>query len=387
MADLNPTLLALLREEGGAGRLDELDLAGLDWDALLVEAEGQRIMPLLYQRLLAGQQLHRLPQAAAQALHLAFHRQWGRNVVRLQTLEHVLALLAGAGIRPIVLKGAGLVLTVYDELAVRPIGDVDLLVAREEFRPALQHLQASGGIVTHDEPFDGAYEVVTHHVALIFPAVSQVVVELHHQWLSLPARQASLVALPDLRARAQTVQAGGRPVDVLGTEDQVLHLCGHLAIHSAVMQRLIWYYDVDQVIRRAGPRLDWEAVTALAQRYQMVLPLRDVLAAVVEAFATPVPEQVQIKLAGLAVSDAERQRYGMEAWGPHSRLGDGMQKLAGLPDLSSRLRFAWRLAFPARDYVRLHYPDDSPARLAVRYPERWLAVLREFTAVRRRSQD
>jgi hypothetical protein len=385
MADLNSILLTLLREDS-AGRWGELDLAGLDWDALLAAATRQGVAPLLYQRLLAGRQLSRLPQPAAQALHLAFHRQWGKNHVRMQTLAHVLDVLAAVDIRPIALKGAGLVLTVYDDLAVRPMGDVDLLVAPEEFRPALQQLLAAGGCATHDEPFDGAYELVTHHVALIFPQVSQVVVELHHQWLSLPQRQAGLVSMAELRGRARTAQWAGRPVDVLSAEDQVLHLSGHLAIHSAVMQRLIWTYDVDQVLRRAAPGLDWEAVLHRALSYQMALPLRAVLATVQEAWATPLPAGLLAQLEALPISAVERQRYGEEAWGPHSRLGDGLQKLAGLPGPAERLRFAWRLAFPEWAFMRQHFPDDGLARLATRYPERWLAVLREFAAVRRRSQ-
>lgn len=175
-------------------------------------------------------------------------------------------------------------------------------------------------------------------------------------------------------------------MDVLGVEDQVLHLCGHLAIHSAVMQRLIWSYDVDQVIRRAGASLDWEAVAQRAQRYQMALPLRQVLANAHEAWGTPLPDGLLARLNALPVTAAERQRYGEQAWGPHSRLGDGLQKLAGLPDPAERLRFAWRLALPQWSFMRQHFPNDSPARLAARYPERWLAVLREFAAVRRRSQ-
>lgn len=379
MPKLNPTLLALLRDDL---RADAPDLSALDWDALLPEAQRQGVAPLLYYRLQAAGQVQRLPQPAAGALHLAFHRQWGKNQMRAQTLEHVLRLLAPIGLRPIALKGAGLVLTVYDELAVRPMDDVDLLVAPEEFRPALQQLLAHGGVAIHDEPFDGAYELVTHHVALRFPAVSAVVVELHHQWLSLPARQAGLVAMAELRGRAQRATLGGQAVDVLGAEDQVLHLCGHLAIHSAVMQRLIWVYDVDQVIRQAGAALDWGAIVERAQRYQMALPLRQVLESVVGAFATPLPAALPARLAALPVSKAERQRYGVEARGPHSRLGDGAQKLAGLPDLPSRLRFAWRLAFPARAFMRRQHPNDSPLRLAARYPARWLAVLREYAALR-----
>jgi hypothetical protein len=386
MDDLTLILLTLLRKDG-AGRTDELDLTGLDWDALLAQATRQRVAPLLYQRLLDSQRLSPLPQPAAQTLHLAFHRQWGKNLVRMQTLTHVLDLLAAVGIRPIALKGAGLVLTVYDELAVRPLGDVDILVAPEEFRPALQHLLASGGVATHDEPFDGAYELVTHHVALIFPTVSQVVVELHHQWLSLPRRQADLVLMAELRERALTAQWEGRSVDVLSAEDQMLHLSGHLSIHSAVMQRMIWTYDVDQLIRWAGASLDWQAVAQRARRYQMALPLRQTLANAQEMWGTPLPNGLLASLNALPVSAAEQQRYGAKAWGPHSRLGDGLQKLAGLPGAGARLRFAWRLALPQRAFMRQHFPDDSPTRLATRYPQRWLAVLREFAVLRRRSQS
>ena len=380
-------LLALIREDGGDGSGTADALAAADWEALLLEAKQQGVAPLLYHRLLTTRQPDQLPQSAIKALHLAFHRQWGKNLVRLQTLEHVLGLLAAIGVRPIALKGAGLALTVYDELAVRPIGDVDLLVAPEEFRPALQQLLACGGRVTHDEPFEGAYELVTHHVALVFPQVSHVVVELHHQWLSLPARQARLVTVAELRERTLTAQWAGRSVGVLSAEDQVLHLSAHLSIHSAVMQRLIWYYDVDQVIRQAGPSLDWEAVVQRSQRYQMALPLRHTLATVVEALGSPTPDDLLARLTALAISAPERQRYGVDAWGPHSRFGDGVQKLAGLPGPAARLRFACGLAVPAWDFMRQQHAGDSPVRLAARYPERWLAVLREFADVRRHAKQ
>ena len=77
----------------------------------------------------------------------------------------------------------------------------------------------------------------------------------------------------------------------------------------------------------------------------------------------------------------------MDAWGPHSRFGDGVQKLAGLPGPAARLRFACGLAVPAWDFMRQQHAGDSPVRLAARYPERWLAVLREFADVRRHAKQ
>ena len=68
-------------------------------------------------------------------------------------------------------------------------------------------------------------------------------------------------------------------------------------------------------------------------------------------------------------------------------MGDGVQKLAGLPGPAARLTFARRLALPEQDYMRQQHPDDSPFRLAARYPERWLAVLREYADVRRHAKE
>jgi hypothetical protein len=148
-------------------------------------------------------------------------------------------------------------------------------------------------------------------------------------------------------------------------------------------ERLIWYYDVDQVIRQAGSGLDWQALVQRAVRYQMVLPLQEVLPVAVAGLGSPVPEAVLARLASLPVTAGERQRYGAAALGPHSRLADGVQKLAGLEGTAARLRFAWGLALPAWGYMRQLHPDDSPARLAGRYPARWAAVLGEFARAAR----
>lgn len=383
---LHPILLALVRDDGLGRPLTAHQLQTLDWAQTLRDATAQGVASLVYQRLRQTGQIDCLPAEVIWALRKAHDQAWVKNLLHLQTLEQVLAVLAAEGIRPILLKGAGLIATVYGEPALRPTLDVDLLVAPDQFRQALHVLLHAGGHPTHGEQFDGAYELVTHHVGLIFDETTGVLVELHHQWLSVPVKQASLVPVAELRSRAQPVQIGPTSADVLCAEDQVLHLSGHMAVHSPAVEKLIWYYDVDQVVRHAQPPLDWAAVLDRAQRYGLVLPLQWVLPVVAHELGTPVPNDVLAQLAALPVSAAERQRFGAAALGPHSRLGDGLQKLAGLEGTAARLRFAWQIAFPAWDYMRALYPNDGPARLVGRYPRRWAEVVGEYVAVSRRSR-
>ncbi len=380
----DPVLLGVLGEDDSIVSTPFARAGAIDWSYTADRAYDQGVAPLLYHKLSAAGQIDRLPEVVVRDLRHAHHTSWTKSVLHLRALEHLLGVLAGAGICPVLLKGAGLVLTVYAHPALRPMRDIDLLVSPAEFRPALHQLLDAGCRVTHDEPFTGAYETVTHHVGLLFRHGIEVLVELHHQWLSIPAQQGHLVSVDELRARGSAVRVGQARAYVLSAEDQVLQLSGHIAIHSPVLEKLIWYYDVDRVIRGAGPVLAWETILDRAQRYCMVLPLQQVLPIAVQHLGTPVPPPVLDRLAGLPVTAAERQRFGPAALGPHSRLTDGLQKLAGLPGFGAKLRFVWGSVMPTWAYMHHLYPDDSPARLASRYPARWLEVLREFTQAAQR---
>ena len=378
ISDTDRLILSLLREDcsalvDGTGR-------PVDWDAVLARAETHGVEPLLYHQWRSAGRLEAFPAGSVQALQCIYYRVVARNTLYLQALEAILSSLATWGITPILLKGAGLVATVYDSPALRPMGDLDLLVLPGEFRTALQCLGKLGYQPTHQEQFPGAYEAVTHHVGLRREASFGSLVELHHHWLSLPGSLSRYVSMEEVRQRAIAVQVGQARAWVLAPADQVLHLSGHIAIHSPVTQRFIWYYDLDRVIRRYEQSLDWALILKRAVDYRMVLPLQRVLPAVASMLGTPVPAEVLEELGRILVDPRERQRYAPSALGPHSRVVDGLQKLSGLEGVGARLKFAWQMLFPSWSYMSASYPDEGLARQLGRYPARWGSALRELTS-------
>lgn len=385
ISDTDRLILSLLLEDCSALGGDASQ--SVDWGAVLARAETYGVASLLYHQLRSAGRLEALPADSVQALQCVYYRVVAQNTLYLQALEAILKSLATWGITPILLKGAGLVATVYDSPALRPMGDLDLLVLPAELRLALRCLASIGYQPTHSEQFPGAYEVVTHHVGLRREDPFDSLVELHHHWLSLPGSLSRYVSMEEVRQRAIAVQVGQAQAWVLAPADQVLHLSAHIAIHSQATHRLIWYYDLDQVIRRYEQSLDWVLILERAVDYHMVLPLQRVLPAVASMLCTPVPAEALEELGRIAADPRERQRYAPSALGSHSRLADGLQKLSGLEGLGAKLKFAWQMLFPSWSYMSASYPDEGLARRLGRYPARWGSALRELISAWRGRQS
>ncbi|HZC77419.1 MAG TPA: nucleotidyltransferase family protein, partial [Ktedonobacterales bacterium] len=111
-------------------------------------------------------------------------------------------------------------------------------------------------------------------------------VELHRDLLQLgpPTR-----CQPALWERAQPLLVGKMRARMLSLEHQLLHLAVHLHTHG--FSRLIWFKDLDLLLRRHQGEVDWVALHALARAEGVSLSLRHALAAVRELLGTPLPPE------------------------------------------------------------------------------------------------
>src|SRR3569623_1058390 len=143
LASLSPEAQLLLLTAGGEKNdpaIRSLLARPLDWAKLTWLSEQERATPVLWRRLSA---IASLPEEAQ-----PLHRMSMVSEFRMSHLESrllsALDALAGAGIEPVLLKGAALALTVYGSFVARPMSDVDLLVPRDDVMRAREALLASG---------------------------------------------------------------------------------------------------------------------------------------------------------------------------------------------------------------------------------------------------
>ena len=131
-----------------SGRDDDLDseLGRIDvesWRQLVDRAEWHGVAPLLYHRLRHIENLV-IPQQEGERLHHVYLHNLLKNRSILEQLSEIVREITEAGCSVLVLKGACLSYCVYQEAALRPMADIDLLVRSQDAEKVQRHLNTIG---------------------------------------------------------------------------------------------------------------------------------------------------------------------------------------------------------------------------------------------------
>jgi hypothetical protein len=199
--------------------------------------------------------------------------------LRAALVEALGALRAG-GIRVACLKGPALADRLYDDPALRPSTDIDLLIADVDFDAALKALAPAGWRMDPDLS-QRMHRRDRHDVEI--PRPHAPTVELHYRAM---AGFGTVLPSEDLLSRARPHWLGGIGTLVLCPEDEVIYLALHAAWH--LLARLSWLYDLKLLLMRE-PGLEWATVWERARALRVTAALAFALQPVWE-IGGPVPE-------------------------------------------------------------------------------------------------
>ncbi|MGA7992235.1 MAG: nucleotidyltransferase family protein [Thermoanaerobaculia bacterium] len=156
----------------------------------------------------------------------------GARAQRLQTtLGETVLTLRAAGVEVVALKGAVLAFFHYPDPALRPMGDLDLLLREPgDLSRATEALESAGWLALFDTPRHRVFARRDERVAR--PASEDpdnpIRVEIHTSF-RLPVLGCVYDASAALRAEAETRDLAGTPVHVAAGSALVLHLLFHAA--------------------------------------------------------------------------------------------------------------------------------------------------------------
>jgi hypothetical protein len=258
--------------------LAELRALAVDWDEVAALAARAGAAPLVH-RTVTRAELP-VPEPPRRKLRAAYAVNAIRNAAIAEEVARVSDRLEAAGIPAIPLKGAGLMLTLYPDPALRVLSDIDLLVPRDRAREAERVLVAAGyaygdrGLLLESaRRFN--HEIVFHRRE----GVSAFVLELHFGLLTRFGRSLAAQAWP----RARRTTAGVR---ALAPEDELLFLCGHFMVHLCEPQ-LKWLVDVAELL--AAATLDWPIVVARARSTGLATAVAETTRRAAALLGPPVP--------------------------------------------------------------------------------------------------
>lgn len=298
------------------------------------------LAPLVY----AAQPLEPLRTAAIHAAAL--------EPLRAADLREVLAALAARGIEVLILKGTALAYDVYAAPELRPRGDVDLLVSREQSAEAIEVFRSLGfasKLTSGDE----------HNVRQLTLTRGGHEYDLHWDVANSPLFASALsferlqrIPLPRLGEHARG----------LSHPDALLLACIHRVAHHHDLERLIWLVDIallrarmsrDEHVRFWRQAADARVVAICQRSIDLAFHWwSGGLQPAATEFLTP--------------EELTRHEPSSAFLAPDLRYGDVMlANLRALP-WRARLQRLWQLAFPPPAFMRQTFGGGALPWLYVR---------------------
>ena len=245
----------------------ELLGADVNWGQLLTKATRHGVPTLVYHHLRSLGASGAVPGQAWDTLERAYRAAQLLAMRQRYEVGRLLDALGVANVRVIVLKGLALVETIYPDPALRPSGDIDLLVCLADIDDVEATLRRLGYLPGEEfQPREWYRPGVFHHLCPYRLPGREVQVDAH--WGLLPPRVGVSADVEGLWARATMSSIAGRPVWVLAPADLVLHLSLHVTAQHRLQTGLRHLVDVAEACRHYGAQLEWGAVVARAASWR-----------------------------------------------------------------------------------------------------------------------
>jgi hypothetical protein len=346
--------------------IEDLAKAEIDWRVVFERSKFEGISSLLYMHIQDIPSVaSRVPAEILSRLRAIYHGNWARNSVLTDLWSEIMTLFEQAGVQSITHKGMALIHSVYSDPGLRPMADIDLLIRAADLPLVRQTLQRAGFRTPgEDLEAEEAFRCYMHFVR------DSTVIDLHWD-LAHYSRFVAIIRVDHegLWKRARSLAVGRAQGLMLCPEDALLHLALHLTLGSE-FGRLIWFTDIDAMVRRFAGDLDWERLLEEASRWRIRGILAYTLKVAHESLGSPLPRETLPRLLPGRLRRVALNSV-METTRPPS-LGGQMNDIRSyvaetllMDRLRDVLRVIWTSLFPSRTWVKLHYAVTSKWQISL----------------------
>jgi hypothetical protein len=349
--------LRVVPDEKGDGRLESLSSS--DWNVFIKLSGRHGVAPLLYHRLRTFHSDIPIPANVMARLRHIYLQSAGRGMHLYHKLGKVLGPLRHANIPVIVLKGAHLAQLVYDNIALRPMSDVDILVHKND---VMRVEAALLGIGLAPAEYNRLIAKDNCEFEYGLPN-RKVFVEVH--WEFLPSTYRFKIDIDELWERSRQAIIAGVEVSVLCPEDLLLHLCMHTSAKHLFAIGLKPLYDLVETIRYYGKEIDWKQVQLRSEQWGGAKCVYLTFRLARELVGASVPDDL---MKAIKPSDfderfmvlAKERIFAYEHWNSDGlSLSTNIAQLWGSKRLRNKGTLFLRRAFPSPEEVARMYPAPS----------------------------
>lgn len=287
-------------------------------------------------------------------------------------LQKILDIFEAEKISIVLLKGAHLAESEYDNIALREMGDVDLLAKQSDLKRIEERILKAKGTPQESMCIDPK-----HSCHFKYITQGNLSVETHRRLIS--SLFGCDIDLDGIRERAKK-RTGQDGIFVLSNEDLLIYTCAHAAKHTADM-RMIMICDIAEILGRYGNILDWEVLSSRAREWGI---LRSVYALIRLSYQLLEAAVTEEQLAALRPAQFEEEKYSLVlkqildygTAGKSPQLSPSSAKLWAFKGAKGKLKLIAKSIFLLRKTMSLMYHIPASSTLIyLYYPVRLKDVL------------
>ncbi len=361
---------ALLRPFVPWGKLDAQPSEAEMFQVLIAEGTAY----LLYQRIKKKGD----PKLQSGWLFLKLQQSYYQNLAQnIHWSEHFLRDFPDItnGSPTILLKGISLLNTVYQNPGLRHLGDIDLLIRKQDYPDLRENLESADYVFSDEmqglaDPRD-LNSILCHKIS---PPSPQPALHIHWNLINTVLPVSLTHPRVDLDALwKESVPLTAHPsLRVLTPTHQIIYCAYHHLKHS--FDRLIRLHDLDKTIRYYQDSIDWSEVLNETHRFNLARTVYYPFHLAKRVLATPIPDPVMDSLRPRKLSLLEHRMVQCLDRGGKPVYGHAIVYLALQKGWHHKLYFLYRCFFPS---LRERSPATFLylARRAVRGLKRSLQLL------------
>lgn len=328
----------------------------LDWDSFLKKARENGVSAIVSLRLNEIKSLFpELPYFISEELKKDYYLNAAKNTLIFEELTKVLKAFKESGLPVIVLKGAALASTVYKNLALRPMADVDLLVKKEDILLADERLKVLG-YMPSDRSADDMNFSSSYLTSLDYRNSFQNSPSFHIHWHfvnSTVPNESYIhhVKMENIWRDAEKADIAGVETLVMAPHHLVIHLSEHALRVSHSASKLCYFCDINEAVNFYGAILDWNKLVKESFKFHLNRMVYFSLYFTSQFLEARIPEYVLLKLKPKRLSLGERIFMRSVL---NNRRRAGLSYLIHLEmnrGLARKTKFVWRTFFPPRQIL------------------------------------
>lgn len=346
-----------------------------DWEEVVEVLIAQGAGPLFYSKLPQLPNGVLIPAASREKLKQSYFITLSRGTMLYNVFTIAAELLTSIDVDFLVLKGTYLAESLYGDIGLRQLSDIDLLIREEDGGKARQALMAAG-FRSDDYPMAAFLREnlgFEHYPPLVFQGVS---IELHVR-LNRPGEKFHLPAGSFLK-NAETVTISGTAVKVPDFCDHLIHTCVHLHKHFRDGQvQFTGFNDIVNLLHKHPEKINWETLTERCSTYRCEEIVYRYLLLTAKYYQVALPAHILSTYAYSLTGEVEEQflRFLTGYRGKHFSVETGIRGINNVQGIGMKVKYLALMLLPTRKYMVASYKIKNPSLFWCYYPYRyWIAL-------------